>query len=135
MTRTATRTVTRTPSRALLSLSVAAVSVACLALGAFVPMAACNGTGTTPMCDFPDGASNPVCGVLIEASAEGAAFEDVTTVEDTGPAPKPDGAADATAPVDADASSGTDADKDASDAHIGIADAPSDGPAADAHNG
>jgi hypothetical protein len=77
-----------------------------LALGALAPQAGCNGTGTTPVCDFPDGANNPEsgCGELVEAAASA----DVTAadvVEE--PAPQPDAKADAKADASIDASDAT----------------------------
>ena len=93
-----------------------------LALGAVAPAAGCNGTGTTPMCDFPDGANNPEsgCGVLVEAAASADAPADgpADAVADTlAPVDSPVDSADATAPDAADAHV-HDAAADSADAHI-----------------
>jgi hypothetical protein len=85
------------------------------AVAALAPAAGCNGTGTTPMCDFPDGANDPDagCGVLIEASTDGVATEDVVEDVTTFPDATPD-AATAQDAADAQVTSGA----DASDAHV-----------------
>ena len=78
--------------------------VAFVAVGALLPAAGCAGTGTTPMCDYPDGANNPEsgCGELVEASAG-----DVSTDGSEDAAPAADShapivdASDASLPVDA----------------------------------
>jgi hypothetical protein len=75
------------------------VALGCLGTGALAPTAGCNGTGTTPMCDFPDGANNPEagCGVLIEASAlEGSATD---VAEEPVPTPVPDAGHEAASPL------------------------------------
>jgi hypothetical protein len=113
----------RRDAHAFLSFRLA--TLACLGiagmgvLAALAPAAGCNGTGTTPMCDFPDGANNPEagCGVLIEASADGLAAEDAPVTEDVTTPPQPD----AQSGVDAQAAAPdarADASPDASDAHI-----------------
>lgn len=67
------------------------VLIACLGMAGFASEAGCNGTGTTPVCTFPDGANDPEagCGVLIEASApvDGASPVDATSphVSDAAP--------------------------------------------------
>ena len=84
------------------------VVLGCLAVGVLAPAAGCTGTGTTPICNFPDGANNPEagCGVLIEGSAGEAgvtvdAPASIDAAVDTG-ADRSDGGStmDATAPVD-----------------------------------
>jgi len=105
-------------------------ALGCAAFGALAPAAGCNGTGVTPMCDFPDGANNPEsgCGEIVEAAAEDA----VTSEDAVAPVDSSVGsidASDATTPPAAD-SGGEDA-HDASDAHI--EDAPHDAPH-DAHD-
>ena len=98
-------------------------ALACAAVGAVAPATGCNGTGTTPMCDFPDGANNPEsgCGDLVEAAAAlndvVVATSDVVEPADS-PVEKTD-AADATAPEseDADKHDAHDAHEDASDGH------------------
>jgi hypothetical protein len=102
------------------------VALGCLAMGALAPTAACNGTGTTPMCDFPDGANNPEagCGVLIEGSAP----EGVPDVaEEPVPTPVPDAGQDATSPHLPDSGAADSSVVDAS-----VLDAPADAPLADA---
>jgi hypothetical protein len=106
-------------------------ALGCAALGALAPATGCNGTGVTPMCDFPDGTNNPEagCGELVEAAAE-----DAQQTADTEQPPVVDssiGAMDAsdakTTPV-MDSAVGEDA-HDASDAHDAhIEDAPHDAP-------
>jgi hypothetical protein len=96
-------------------------TLGCLTLAAVAPAAGCNGTGTTPMCDFPDGANNPEsgCGVLVEAAAPVDAPAD-------GPA---DAVADTVAPIDSPVDSSDATAPDAADAHVHDAAADS----ADAH--
>jgi hypothetical protein len=114
-------------------LALLAATCGSLALAAFVPAAGCNGTGTTPMCDFPDGANNPEsgCGVLVEAAASDAPVTPVTdapTADSVAPTDSGGGktdASDATVPDAADAHV-SDTGTDAGDAHTG--DAKSDGP-------
>ena len=95
----------------------------CLAVGAIAPAAGCNGTGTTPVCDFPDGANNPEsgCGELVEAAAPDGAEPDVAAQDATAPvdspSSKPD-ASDATVPEDAADAHEPDAKTDSGDAHI-----------------
>jgi hypothetical protein len=103
----------------LVGLVTVSGSLAFVALG---PVAGCDGTGTTPMCDFPDGANNPEagCGELREAAAlpvDAEGTEDVETPDSSGE--KVD-AADASMPKE-----------DASDAHVNAPDAHED--ASDAH--
>jgi len=84
----------------------------CLAAGALASAAGCNGTGTTPVCTYADGANDPDagCGVLVEASAEGSLVVDASQAVpgpavDASKAPD-DAAVDATSPhvIDAAAS-------------------------------
>jgi hypothetical protein len=91
-------------------------SLACSGLALLV-VAACNGTGTTPVCTFPDGADDPEagCGEIIplDGASEGSAQPDAnpadTSTHDASPADASDaGPADA-----ADSSSAN----DAADAH------------------
>jgi hypothetical protein len=110
---------------------VALVSVlGCVAAGALLPAVGCNGTGTTPVCDFPDGANNPEsgCGELVEAAVEDAFSEGA--VEEGGPVVDSSvggDAADASLPVDAaDAGHADSGEHDAGDS--GITDAHHDGP-------
>jgi hypothetical protein len=93
-------------------------TLACLAAGALAPVVACNGTGTTPMCDFPDGANNPEsgCGVLIEASAADAMTGDV--VEEPTPGTGAIDASDAAAPLDATNPEVSDTGTDAGDSQV-----------------
>ncbi len=89
-----------------------------LAVAALAQAGGCNGTGVTPMCDYPDGANDPEagCGTLLEASTTVDA-----PVEDSAPPPPAGDAgdsgagqgqdADATTPPPVD--SGQDANKDA----------------------
>jgi hypothetical protein len=59
----------------------------CAGAAAALPGIGCNGTGTTPLCDFPDGANDPDagCGELIEAAAPDASEDaDTSTSEDSG---------------------------------------------------
>jgi hypothetical protein len=98
-------------------------ALGCFAIGAIAPAAGCNGTGVTPMCDFPDGANNPEsgCGELVEAAVPDGAEPDVVEEE----APPLDSSAradasDATVPVDAADAHEPDAG-DSGDAHIGDA--------------
>jgi hypothetical protein len=107
-------------------------TIGSLAVGAIMPAAGCNGTGVTPVCDFPDGANNPEagCGVLVEGSVS----DDVVAPADSplgdsvGPidSSKPD-ASDATAPDAADVHAPADTGTDAGDAHIGDAKADAKG--------
>ena len=101
-------------------------ALGCAVVGAVAPATGCNGTGTTPMCDFPDGANNPEsgCGELSEA-AVGVVPNDVSSPEPDvvepvdSPVEKPD-ASDAGGSESqdaADAHGGVDAHEDASDAH------------------
>ncbi len=88
-----------------------------LALAALAPASGCNGTGVTPMCDYPDGANNPEagCGALVEASTPA----DALPVEDSAPPAVDAGDSGAGQGQDADATtsppvdSGQDATKDA----------------------
>lgn len=101
------------------------VAAACLGVGALAPTAGCNGTGTTPMCDFADGANNPEagCGVLIEASpVEGSS----DVAEEPAPMRVPDASGDASH----DAASSTLPDAGMSDSSV--VDASADAPVADA---
>jgi len=98
------------------------VALGCLGVGALAPTAGCNGTGTTPMCDFADGANNPEagCGVLIEASpGEGSAAD---VAEESVPTPVSDASGDAT--HDAASSVGP----DAGTLDSSVTDAPADAP-------
>jgi hypothetical protein len=105
-----------------------AAMAGCVGLGALAPSTGCNGTGTTPTCDFPDGANNPEsgCGELVEAAPPSADGTAPDVVEE--PAPKGDGpignpdASDATLPEDAADSS----IPDAHDAHEDTSDAKGD---------
>jgi hypothetical protein len=84
-----------------------------LGAAAFAPAAGCNGTGVTPTCDFPDGATNPEsgCGELVEAAPPpDSPIVEVDVVEEPGPTPG-DAGNDSTSPGD----SGGDAPEDTKD--------------------
>jgi hypothetical protein len=109
-----------------------AAMAGCVGLAALAPSAGCNGTGTTPICDFPDGANNPEsgCGELVEAAPPPADVTSADVVAEA--APKGDGpienadASDATVPDDGD-SAVPDAHEDTSDAREDhVTDAPED---------
>jgi hypothetical protein len=92
----------------------------CLALGALAPAAGCNGTGTTPICNFPDGANNPEsgCGELVEAAAAADAQAPPVDAPSDTAAPDSPVASDATVP---DAGADADAhvpDTGTSDVHV-----------------
>ncbi|MGO8996140.1 MAG: hypothetical protein ACLQVI_22745 [Polyangiaceae bacterium] len=105
-------------------MTVLIASLGCAVMGALAPAAGCNGTGVTPMCDYPDGANDPEsgCGELVEAAAfDGLAVEEPAPVTDApgdsptdSPAGKPDASDATTPPTDA---SKPDAE-DASDSHV-----------------
>lgn len=95
----------------------------CLSVGVLAPAAGCNGTGTTPVCDFLDGAPNPEsgCGVLVEAAVAADAFVADAPPGDTSPPDSPPGkpdASDATAPDAADAHAPDAGDGNVPDAHL-----------------
>jgi hypothetical protein len=92
-------------------------ALACAAVGGVAPALGCNGTGTTPLCTYPDGADDPEagCGELVEAAALPGEDANNDVVETDTSAPDvsaPDAGHDATdsAPPGVDAA-------DASDAH------------------
>ena len=116
---------------------VVAVVAVCLSVGAaaLAPAVGCNGTGTTPVCDFPDGANNPEsgCGELVEAAAEDAGLADGPLADSlvvdshVGSAD----ASDATVPDAADSGHAVTDSGDAGDSgehDTGISDAHKDGP-------
>jgi hypothetical protein len=112
-------------------LALLLATIGCLSVGALVPAAGCNGTGTTPICDFPDGANNPEsgCGVIVEASvsSDGPAPMDAPVADSIAPVDSPAGkpdASDATLPpdaADAHVPDAGDTGADSGDAHIGDA--------------
>jgi hypothetical protein len=101
------------------------VGLGCVAVGVFAPSTGCNGTGVTPMCDFPDGANDPEagCGEVLEGSVP--FTDDVATGDVSAPVDasgKADAGTDATQPVQDSSAPPVDAHPDAhedgGDAHV-----------------
>lgn len=89
-----------------------ALSLALAGVAAVVPSAGCNGTGVTPVCDFPDGAYDPEsgCGQAVEAAVP----EDAP--EDQGSQGTEDASADTNPPSEDASDGGHPSEMDATDA-------------------